>query len=108
MPDESASLTIGAVSFVPQESPRRNLEQICDIARDAIANRIGLVVFPECAVQGYPLGLGVPDLDAYELHARCAEPIPGPATQAIQRARPPGASGVPVSIVPAVPVSQRR
>lgn len=79
-------LKIGAVSLVPQATPQQNVEQICDITRDAVQGGFGLIVFPECAVQGYPLNLGTPDLDQYEHHARYAESIPGPATEAIRAA----------------------
>jgi predicted amidohydrolase len=81
---ETQLLSIASVSFRPEEKPRHNVEKICDTLRQAIRGGAGLVVFPECAVQGYPLGLGEPDLSKYEHHARYAEPIPGPATSALQ------------------------
>lgn len=79
-------LTLATVSLVPQETPRQNIQQICDITRAALRDGVELIVFPECAVQGYPLNLGTPDLDQYEHHMRHAERIPGPATEAIAQA----------------------
>jgi predicted amidohydrolase len=79
-------LTIAAVSLRAERDPARNLERICAIAGAQARAGAGLIVFPECAVQGYPLGLGAPDLEQYEHHGRFAEPIPGPATAALQAA----------------------
>jgi predicted amidohydrolase len=82
----SESLRIAAVSFRPEEEPRHNLGRICTTTRECLRDGAGLIVFPECAVQGYPLGLGKPNLSQYEHHARFAEPIPGPVTEALQAA----------------------
>lgn len=79
-------LSIGAVCMEAASSPAINVGTICDILADARRSELDLVVFPECAVQGYPLGLGVPDLDQYEYQAAHAEPVSGPSIAAVQRA----------------------
>jgi predicted amidohydrolase len=86
MEQPTESLTIAAVSFRPEAAPARNLERICATVRQQALAGAGLIVFPECAVQGYPLGLGEPDLAQYEHQARFAETVPGPATAAIGQA----------------------
>jgi predicted amidohydrolase len=84
MEQTTEHLTIAAVSLRPEPDPARNLARICAMAGQQAREGAGLIVFPECAVQGYPLGLGEPDLAQYEHHARFAETIPGPATAALQ------------------------
>jgi predicted amidohydrolase len=63
-----------------------NLAAIGDAVARAAAEGVQLLVLPECAVQGYPLGLGQPDLDEYQHQLTSAEPVPGPATRAIAEA----------------------
>jgi predicted amidohydrolase len=47
----------------------------------AAAQAVELLVLPECAVQGYPVGLGGADLELVERQLLDAEPVPGPATE---------------------------
>lgn len=63
-----------------------NLAAIRDCMAQAAAQGVQLLVLPECAVQGYPLGLGRPDLDEYHHQLTAAETVPGPATQEIAAA----------------------
>lgn len=78
-----APITVGAVAYEAAATPEENVRRIIANIRDSVTQGIDLIVFPECAVQGYPTRLGVPDLDQFELHNRFAEPIPGPVTQRI-------------------------
>lgn len=82
----TSPLTIGAVSMLTEHSPERNLQQICDTISSEACKGVGLLVFPECSIQGYPIGLGLPDLDEFEYQTRNAEKIPGGATESIRRA----------------------
>ena len=59
----------------------QNLLRIRELTAEAASLGARLVVFPECAVQGYPIGLGVPDLDVYEQQIADAETVPGPTTE---------------------------
>lgn len=85
MVDTERPLTIAAVAMRAEHSPIQNIEQICETVRSASRDGADLVVLPECAVQGYPLGLGLPDLAEYEYQAAQAQPVPGPATEAVRR-----------------------
>lgn len=55
----------------------RNLSRMGDFAAEAARQGAKLVVFPECALTGYCF-------DSREEAARFAEPLPGPATAAIE------------------------
>jgi predicted amidohydrolase len=77
---------VAAACIEVQRNPQANLDLICAAIADAGSRGVRLIVFPECAVQGYPLGLGRPDLDEYEHQLRSAEPVPGPATTRIAAA----------------------
>jgi predicted amidohydrolase len=79
-------ITIGAVAYGAAPTPTENVQRIAAIVRDGVAQGIDLIVFPECAVQGYPTRLGMPDLDQFETHNRFAELIPGAATKRIGEA----------------------
>jgi predicted amidohydrolase len=82
----SGAVKVAAACIEVQRSPEANLSTVCSAIADAARRGVCLIVFPECAVQGYPLGLGQPDLDEYEHQLRFAEPVPGPATDRIARA----------------------
>jgi predicted amidohydrolase len=72
---------IGAACIEVSSSKAANLDAIEACAREAAERGVRLLILPECAVQGYPLGLGLPDLDQYERQLKGAEPVPGPATE---------------------------
>jgi predicted amidohydrolase len=84
--EQSQRVNVGVVAYEAAATPQENVTRICAMIRDAVAQGLDLIVFPECAVQGYPTRLGVPDLDQFETHNRFAEPIPGPATRRIAEA----------------------
>lgn len=74
-------MRIAAVCLQAGRGKEENLRAIAEYVDAAAAASVQLVVFPECAVQGYPLGLGVPDLDEYQRQRDEAETVPGPATE---------------------------
>jgi predicted amidohydrolase len=81
----ASPVTVAAACLEVQRDPQANLHAICRYIADAAARNVSLVVFPECVVQGYPHGLGQPDLDEYQYQLRAAQTVPGPATERIAR-----------------------
>lgn len=80
----SDARTLVATAAIEVSTDRdQNLATIERVAREAGDLGAALVVFPECAVQGYPWRLGIPDLDVYEQQITDAEPVPGPTTDAL-------------------------
>ena len=71
---------IGAACIEAGIDKEENLQLIRRTVEQAAQEGVGLLAFGECALQGYPVGLGRPDLDEYERQRRDAEPVPGPAT----------------------------
>jgi predicted amidohydrolase len=71
---------IAAACIEAGTDKRENLERIRHTVEAAADAGVQFVAFPECAVQGYPVGLGIPELDEYERQRREAETVPGPAT----------------------------
>lgn len=57
----------------------RNLARMAAFLKETAANGAGLTVFPECAVTGYCF-------ESLDEARPCAQPIPGPATNAMQAA----------------------
>lgn len=90
-----AQVKVAAACIEAGRDKAANLAAIRDCIADAAAQGVQLLVLPECAVQGYPLGLGRPDLDEYHHQLAAAETVPGPATQAIAAA----ASGAGMQVV---------
>ena len=82
----SGPMRIGAACIEVGKDPNTNLAAIVELVREAAADGIRLLVLPECALQGYPLGLGRPDLDEYHRQLRAAQPVPGPATERLAQA----------------------
>lgn len=74
---------IAAACIEAATDKRENLERIRHAVEEASAAGVRLVAFAECAVQGYPVGLGVPDMDEYERQRREAEKVPGPTTDVL-------------------------
>ena len=72
---------IAAACIEAGTDKKENLERIRETVEQAADAGVRLVAFAECAVQGYPVGLGVPELDEYERQRREAETVPGPATE---------------------------
>jgi predicted amidohydrolase len=81
-----ARVKVAAACLAVGRDPQSNLDTICGLIAKAGAQKASLVVFPECAVQGYPTGLLKGDLDEYEYQLRTAETVPGPATERIAQA----------------------
>jgi predicted amidohydrolase len=73
-------MTIAAACMEVSTNREENLATIHRLTGEAASFGARFVVFPECAVQGYPVGLGIPDLDVYEQQITGADPIPGPTT----------------------------
>jgi N-carbamoylputrescine amidase len=71
---------IGAACIEVGAQKDANLEVIGRYVEQAAQDGIQLLAFGECALQGYPIGLGGSDLDEYDRQRRDAEPVPGPAT----------------------------
>ncbi len=84
--DLGTPVKVAAACVEVQRDTQANLDMICATIADAARRGVRLVVFPECAVQGYPLRLGEPDLDEYEHQIRAAETVPGAATARIAAA----------------------
>jgi predicted amidohydrolase len=75
---------VAAACLEPSIDRATNLDTIRSLAADAHRSGVGLLVLPECAVQGYPLGEDVFPLDEHERLLREAEPVPGPTTRVLQ------------------------
>jgi predicted amidohydrolase len=78
------NVTIGAACLEVSHDKNSNLERIEGCISEASRRGINLLVLPEIAVQGYPLGLGSPwagEVDQYEYQLRNAETVPGPVTE---------------------------
>jgi predicted amidohydrolase len=82
----ASPVKVAAACLAVQRDPQANLDAICGLIAEAAVQNVKLIVFPECAVQGYPLGLGKPDLDEYQYQLQSAETIPGRATDRIAHA----------------------
>ena len=65
-----------------------NLRKYRDFIEEAARRRVDLLVFPEVSLQGYVMGYPVPGSPTWEDQLRYfrseAEPVPGPATSALQ------------------------
>ena len=84
----ASRVKIGAACLEASHDKRGNLERIEDCVKRASSNGVNLLVMPEIAVQGYPLGLGSPwvgEVDEYEHQLRNAEPVPGPVTEHLEQ-----------------------
>lgn len=79
------AVKVGAGCIEISSSKSANLAAIELCVREAASQGVELLILPECAVQGYPVGLGGADLDVYERQLREAEPVPGPATERLAR-----------------------
>lgn len=83
----STKVKIAAACIEVGNQPQDNLAALLECIAEAAAQEVALLVLPECALQGYPDIHAVADpTDAFESHLRHAEPVPGPATQAIAEA----------------------
>jgi len=82
------SIKIGAACLEASHDKCGNLARIEDCIKQASEHGVHLLVMPEIAIQGYPLGLGSPwaaEVDEYEHQLRNAEPVPGPVTEQLGR-----------------------
>jgi nitrilase len=82
----ASTTKVAAACIEVRRDTHANLVAIGETIAEAAAKGARLIVFPECAVQGYPARLGQPDLDEYHYHLRSAETVPGPATELLSRA----------------------
>jgi predicted amidohydrolase len=76
----SRPVRIGAACIEVGQDKQSNLDVIRHYCESAASQGVKLLAFGECAVQGYPVGLGQYDLDVYERQRRGAETVPGPVT----------------------------
>jgi predicted amidohydrolase len=81
-----AAIQVAAACIEVRHDTNANLAAIGEMIGEAAARGARLIVFPECAVQGYPAGLGQPDVEEYHYQLRNAETVPGPATEFLSRA----------------------
>lgn len=80
--------TIAVANFESRHGKRENLEKIVAFIGEAAAQGVELLIFPECALQGYPYGTGNHDPDEFAYHYEQAETIPGPSVETVaQQAR---------------------
>ena len=82
----SGNSTIAVVNLETRHDRAANLAKILAFIDEAASKGAQLVVFPECALQGYPFGTGAHDEEEFAYHYAHAEPIPGPATEAVREA----------------------
>jgi predicted amidohydrolase len=82
----TGAVNVAAACIEVRHDTSANLAAISEMISEAAAKGARLIVFPECAVQGYPAGLGQPDLDEYHYYLSSAETVPGPATEFLSRA----------------------
>lgn len=77
----SATVRVGAACAEFSYDKDANLEVLEEYIRIAAGDGIQLLVFPECALQGYPMALTKDGYDDHYQQLRDAEPIPGPALE---------------------------
>ena len=79
-------VTLGTVCMLAEHNPSKNLETIVRFIEEAADNNIQLLVFPECALQGYLWTWNwktrkfIASLDQTDYFRKTAETIPGPST----------------------------
>jgi predicted amidohydrolase len=77
----SATVRVGAACAGFTHDKDANLGVLEDYIRTASSDAVQLLVFPECAVQGYPMKLTQDGYDDHYQQLRDAEPVPGPALE---------------------------
>lgn len=80
------SARIAVVNLATSHDKEANLAKILSFVDEAGAKNSDLVVFPECALQGYPYLTGAHNGDEFAYLYETAERIPGPATELVAEA----------------------
>jgi predicted amidohydrolase len=83
-----ARVTLAAANLLIEHDKARNLAKFLDVIDDAAARGVDVLVLPEVGLQGYAdFAFGLGDKGTAEqkqYYFRSAEPVPGPATEAIR------------------------